>query len=258
MRCVSCEADINAKWRHAINSNNCPFCGALIMEEHLKNLLSALGEIMDKLEEHPEYLEDWLKTNYKFVKEGSIQAMAPTKKSESNSEEFMAKVRTEDGIIDVPTKKLSNAAKTNDFFKRADAKNPAQKTQHIKEMVNKIRTQGSSGIMSNSNSEELSSANITPEMLGRANADEVEQMEKIIMAEQGIPMGMQADIDDVDDLDHLPPSPFLNMPAQGQYADPSEYNAKDAMRLQNSLNKTASARNKMLNGSAGKGGFSRS
>jgi len=40
MRCVSCETEIDPKWAHAINNNICPYCGKIILEEHLKNIHS--------------------------------------------------------------------------------------------------------------------------------------------------------------------------------------------------------------------------
>ena len=43
MKCTSCEREIDPKWRHAIDTNLCPFCGLFIMEERLKDLFFSLS-----------------------------------------------------------------------------------------------------------------------------------------------------------------------------------------------------------------------
>src|SRR5579885_95705 len=71
MKCITCEVEINPKWKHAIDINVCPFCGQHIMEEHLKNLLTSLGETMEKLQAYPQQLDDWLLSNYNYIKTDS-------------------------------------------------------------------------------------------------------------------------------------------------------------------------------------------
>ena len=71
MKCMSCSEQINSKFKHAIESNTCPFCGSLIMEEGLKNLLTDLRGIMDKLSAYPEELKDFLYSNYSLINESA-------------------------------------------------------------------------------------------------------------------------------------------------------------------------------------------
>src|SRR5208282_6533600 len=71
MRCISCETEINPKWKHAIDINVCPFCGKHIMEEHLKNLFSSLGQTMDQLQQYPDQLNDWMLSNHNYIKTDS-------------------------------------------------------------------------------------------------------------------------------------------------------------------------------------------
>jgi hypothetical protein len=49
MKCVTCQTEINPKWKHAIDINVCPFCGKNIMEEHLKNCLVSLAAAMEEM-----------------------------------------------------------------------------------------------------------------------------------------------------------------------------------------------------------------
>ena len=68
MKCTSCDTDINPKWLHAISNNVCPNCGQHIMQEHLKNLLTSLRETMEKLQEYPNEVDDWMLSNFNFIK----------------------------------------------------------------------------------------------------------------------------------------------------------------------------------------------
>src|SRR5574338_267235 len=71
MKCISCETEINPKWKHAIDINVCPFCGEHIMEEHLKNCLSNLAVAMEDMLKYPDQLNDWLLSNHQFIKTDS-------------------------------------------------------------------------------------------------------------------------------------------------------------------------------------------
>src|SRR5271154_6066712 len=71
MKCVSCETEINPKWKHAIDINVCPFCGQHIMEEHLKNCVAALAAAMEEMQKYPEQLNDWMLSNHSYIKTDS-------------------------------------------------------------------------------------------------------------------------------------------------------------------------------------------
>ena len=69
MKCMSCEANINPKWTHAISSNICPFCGESILEEELKASLSSLKELMDEVTDKCSVqLDTWILANYGYKK----------------------------------------------------------------------------------------------------------------------------------------------------------------------------------------------
>ena len=68
MKCVSCSEEISSKFKHAIESNMCPFCGSTIMPEDLKSNLIDLRMIMDEMiKSYPDNLKEFLLTNYDLV-----------------------------------------------------------------------------------------------------------------------------------------------------------------------------------------------
>ena len=67
MKCISCDSEINPKWKHAIEQNSCPYCGQHIMDENLKSLLSVLTDAMERMQEYPDQLNDWMLFNYNFI-----------------------------------------------------------------------------------------------------------------------------------------------------------------------------------------------
>jgi hypothetical protein len=132
MKCISCEIDINPKWKHAIDQNICPFCGQSIMEELLKGLLTTLQDTMEKLQSYPDQLNDWLLSNYNFIKTDSpnLKNYVPKEaikelRKELDNEEFdrkrsVIKVKTGDGEEEVVTEKVQSDSKTAGFFERAE------------------------------------------------------------------------------------------------------------------------------------------
>lgn len=101
------------------------------MEELLKSLLSNLQETMDKLQQYPDQLNDWLLSNYQFIKTDSpnLKSFLPKEilkemKREYDQEEFekkkqIIKVKTEQGEEEVVTEKIQSDSKTSSFFERA-------------------------------------------------------------------------------------------------------------------------------------------
>lgn len=137
MECISCEADINPKFKHAIEQNVCPFCGGSIMEELLKSLLISLQETMAKMQEYSEQLDDWLLSNYNYIKTDSpnLVAYVPQEvlkelKKDSDDQEFQrkrrlekVKIRNEDGKVEeqeVLVEQIQSNARTAGFFERAE------------------------------------------------------------------------------------------------------------------------------------------
>lgn len=136
MKCITCEAEINPKFKHAIEQNACPFCGGSIMEELLKSLLISLQDTMQKLQAYPDQLSDWLLSNYSYIKTDSVdiidyvpqEALRELKK-ELDDEDFdrkkkIIKVRTDRGEEEVVTEKIQSDSKTASFFERAELIKP--------------------------------------------------------------------------------------------------------------------------------------
>jgi Zn-finger nucleic acid-binding protein len=174
MKCISCETEINPKWRHAIDINVCPFCGQHILEEQLKNLLADLAKTMTALQVYPEQLNDWLLSNHSYIKTDSPnlgmylpkEAIKDLRKA-IDEEEFdkrkqVIKVKTDRGEEEVIVEKIQSDAKTNSFFERAEAlkdppkkkgeepeppKSVAEKTQQYREMAKEIKRNAAKGII---------------------------------------------------------------------------------------------------------------
>jgi hypothetical protein len=132
MKCVSCETEINPKWRHAIEQNVCPYCGDSIMEELLKGLLSTLQDTMDKLGSYSAQLNDWLLSNYGFIKTDALdlkdyvsKEVLRDMKREFDHDEFdrkksIIKIKTEHGEEEeVLVEQIQSNSKTAGFFERA-------------------------------------------------------------------------------------------------------------------------------------------
>jgi hypothetical protein len=148
MKCISCETEINPKWAHAIEINVCPFCGKHIMEEHLKNCITALAAAMGEMLKYPEQLDDWLLSNHSYIKTGSPDLVKylpeevmqqlfkkPAKSADAPEEPQVSiqKIKVPDGkggftVETVQVEKTQSAEKTNSFFERAEVLKGAGKT----------------------------------------------------------------------------------------------------------------------------------
>lgn len=88
MKCLSCESIVDPKWKHAIDSNLCPFCGSSIMDEVLKVHLSTLAEVMVLLnEQYTEQLDDWLSSNYNYFKKNKFKNNANSQQDQNQDSE---------------------------------------------------------------------------------------------------------------------------------------------------------------------------
>lgn len=154
MKCISCETEINPKWKHAIDINVCPFCGQHIMEEHLKNCVAALAKAMEDMAKYQEQLDDWLLSNHNYIKTDSpdlisyvskedaistfklAEEVRRPEKKESASEEpqtFVKKIKVPDGkggvtVEEVIVEKRQSEEQTNGFFDRAEVLKGSGKT----------------------------------------------------------------------------------------------------------------------------------
>lgn len=249
MKCKSCETEINPKWKHAIDTNKCPFCGAEIMEEKLKNLFITLSSTLTELSEYPDQLNDWLLSNHSYIKTDSklLHTYLPKAVADAIDAKLIQptviKVQSGGEEQEVEVKKIQSDTKTDEFFKRAEAvkpnidgfKNTSEKTQHFKNMVDQIKKTGSgSGASSN--------AALLIEDSGGAALDPEELADLASMNDGG--------------SDDEIPAAVLAM-AASKGSGPA--NHKDLMLLQRMQdNQRASRENFENGGSRGKGGFSRS
>lgn len=154
MKCISCETEINPKWKHAIDINVCPFCGEHIMEEHLKNCVAALAKAMDDMMKYPEQLDDWLRSNHNYIKTNSPDLIKFVSKEEvietfklaeskvksatkdvasEEPQTFVKKIKVPDGkggvtVEEVIVEKRQSEEETNGFFDRAEVLKGSGKT----------------------------------------------------------------------------------------------------------------------------------
>ncbi len=241
MKCTSCSSDINPKWKHAVDTNLCPFCGQLIMDAELKALLSTLTTTLEQLSGHSEYVEDWLRT-HGYVREDKIvyvQAPAP------------ATVEAAKAVPALPkdTLQIQDQEVTNKFFKNAEATKIVSKTQHLKEMAAQIKKQGVASLTA-----DPYGGMISAEALNNADPEVVADLQEILGSSQEIASSLPATGDDEDEIHPI----ALAMAQVAGGGNKGQSNAKDLMKLQQLQSKTSHARNRMLSGSGGKGSFSRS
>jgi Zn-finger nucleic acid-binding protein len=181
MKCLSCQTEINPQWKHAIDINVCPYCGKMILEEHLKNLLSTLRETMEQMQQYPDQLNDWMLSNYNYIKtDGDLTPYLPKELAAKKESKTIISVETENGTQQVEVEKIQSEEKTNDFFRRAEAikkTNPqsiSEKTRKLKEMAEQIKKAGSTGV--SDDGEELF---ISAEMMDNADPQAVAEYQSM-------------------------------------------------------------------------------
>lgn len=235
IKCISCEFEINPKWRHAIEMNICPTCGKSIMDEHLKNLFVSLSVTMEKLQQYPDQLNDWMLSNYNFIKTDSslLPTYCPKEASKLDDESFqkrknkksIVKVKTESGEEEVETESLQSEERTNLFFKRAEAvqkskefANAAEKTEYLKKIAQQIKKSGGTQRPSDDGENE---------MIYDGNSEEVtiEEMQSVL--EGGETYSSLPDIGD----DEKIPSHILNMSKMAKGKGNKNQDMEDLQKL---------------------------
>lgn len=257
MKCMSCEVEINPKWKHAININVCPFCGASIMEEHLKNLFSSLSETMENLSVYRDQLDDWLLSNHNYIRTDSEKIIQYLPKDHIDNlvdaakrkegRKFTDKIIKENGEEEeVIVEKIQSDEKTQDFYKRAGIStktNITEKKEKFKEMVKEIKRNGITSLLDSNDVEIISS-----DKLGEADPEIVSEFESALSGSDVI----QSSLPDHDGGEEIPSvvanwvSRASNSPSQN-----NDSSHKDLMKLKNLHSKSRRGLED------GKGGFSR-
>lgn len=263
MKCISCEMEINPKWKHAIDINICPFCGQGIMEEHLKQLFAALRETMDRLQAYPNQLNDWMLSNHNYIKTDSPllgdylpdhhkkEVVKDVPKEEDKR--FVVTVKTESGEQEVIAEKIQDDSKTNEFFKRADIIKPnvdgfqstSERNSHLKKMVQQIKRSGSTAI-----DEKGEVSSISPEMIENADPEAIAEYTSLMSDDNLVSSSLPSSDIDGDEI----PSVVLNMANQATKSGAN--GTKDLLKLQQMHDRVSESRRNFESGA--KGGFSRS
>lgn len=271
MKCISCDSEINPKWKHAIDQNVCPYCGQSIMDENLKNLLANLADTMEKMQEYPDQLNDWMLSNFNFIKIDSpdivnylpVDFLQEVRKIEEEKDfhhrkenkKFTVKVKTEAGEQEVQAEKIQSQDKTNEFFKRAEAVKPrlegfkdaSEKTQHLKHLAQQIKRAGVPLLANEDGDSEF----LSPELIEAADPDAVVEMRSLLEGNE-----ISSAIADPSLDDDIPPA-VLNMANRSRNSK-SGNNPADVYKLQQLQNRLSKSKQNFESGSArGRGGFSR-
>jgi hypothetical protein len=246
---MSCQSDVNPKWKYAIDTNLCPCCGKIIMQEEIKKLLTTLSDSIEGLLKYPEYLDDWLFLRFNFVPASKIQILekqieelklklSANRISDKDCIESVNKINnevnevSEDSTDSVDKKQVNestlisvqNEQITNEFFKRSNADKIVKNSKNIKDLVSRIKNSSIQDTMENS-------SNIT----------------------EYIEPEITSSLDTPDDLDHIPDSVLAFANDTKDFVS-SGYNKKDLDKLRELQEKSRGARQRMLSG-ANKGGF---
>jgi len=278
MKCISCETEINPKWKHAIDINVCPFCGKHIMEEHLKNCVAALSDAMDAMAKYPEQLDDWLLSNHNYIKTDSpgLKAYLPKEaikemRKALDDEEFQEKkksivkikTRDEDGNVteqDVEVEKMATDDRTQTFHDRAnnmlkaekavdgEPKSVATKTKDLRAVAEKVKREVAAAM---SSKEGGMASMISKESLAEADPEAVAEFQAVIssgdIVASSLPPTSDGDDDEI-------PSVVLAMASMKKGGADGGANEKDLRALANMQAKVQGGA-KRLN--SGKGSFSR-
>lgn len=236
MKCMSCQSDINPKWKHAIDTNLCPCCGNTIMEEEVKKLLAALSDSMEGLSKHPEYLNDWLLSRFNFVPATQVQDLEKQveelkKKAFSATAvkiKEQAQARAEEPVVDSEstTVAVQDEQVTSEFFKRSEADKVVKNTKNLKDLVSQIK---STGVQAGTTSDLMVHEDAEPEIMSSLDSTDDEQ---------------------------IPPSVLAFANAAKMPGGAAGYNPRDLAKLQELQERSGGARQRMLAG-GNKGGFSR-
>ena len=242
MKCMSCSENINSKFKHAIESNTCPFCGSLIMEEVLKNLLTDLRSVMDKLSAYPEELKDFLHSNYSLINESDFVRTVPqttTHSSVSKAADIINHSIDEDLDLDDNEDEnsgtpLLNSEKMNLIMQRAGANKINNRKEDFKNLVNRIK----SGSLSTNQIASLPDDTI--DALDRNELSEIESAVNMSVNNGGVDSFMTDSNQDSDSYDDEIPSHVLNFANKKSGSNLSYHDSKDLERLQNMVKKARS------------------
>lgn len=289
MKCISCETEINPKWAHAIEINVCPFCGQHIMEEHLKNCITALATAMSEMMKYPEQLDDWMLSNHSYIKTSSpdlvnflpeeiLQALQKKpEKKESSPEEpkvTVQKIKVPDGkggvkIEEVLVEKTQSDEQTQGFFARAEVLGGSGKTSgkapksadeptapksvvEKTQNLKKLAQQIRTEVSQGLTNESGLAVIMRPDMIDQADPDAVAEFQAAITSGDIIASGLPT-VSDGDD-DEIPGvvQSMANR-AVSKQTGASGANARDEATLREMQNRVRNTQKKL-----GSGGFSRS
>lgn len=232
MKCISCNTEIDPKWKHAITKNSCPFCGKDILDDKLKKLFSTAESVLTELSNnYPSELEDWMRSNFLFVKPNKI-AQHHLNSNVKSAAKSNANIKTEiiDGEeVQVEGEVLNDSSVNDAFMQNAGAGNIVKERERLRKLAKEIREKGARMVEFTTEGDDTVSEE---DMEPIATSDLVEGMSAALSQSLSNP--------EHDNLPSFLPSTTVNNASRSDRADMA--------RLQRLMNKTENARNEMANG----------
>ncbi len=229
--------DIRIPDKYAIESNTCPFCGQKIMPDELKECIHNLSSALELFEDSfSSQLDDWIYSNYGYVKVGGDKFNKLLPEPKVIYKNKVAASSNEDDLEeDESLIAVQNPELTSKFFKNAEVSKTVARTDEFKKMVADIKSKN-------------------PKLAARQTMQ--------LLQEEDDDFDQDSDVEDISSGldnsygDDSIPAAVLAM--ANQKSRPShDYSSKDLVRLQQQRDRNLESRNNVINGTGGKGSFSR-
>lgn len=232
MKCASCNVNIDPKWKYAIEQNVCPFCGNNIMDEYLKNLLIALSDTMDKLSAYEEHLNDFMLSNFQFIKTSSpnlIDYLPQEQLLEYNSK---FKSNTKNSKVLEEKKEVNeevhvNNEITSEIFKRADLLKDGSSQNKFNTIAEKMAYIKSIAEKERNKKADKKTASVADININKLLAEDFSEFSDNLPDED---YNDDNDIFSGDDLDKIPSS-VLNAASKAKSAEASNKDLQTLKRL---------------------------
>ena len=268
MKCNSCKAEIDTKWKFAIDRNSCPFCGEEILPVELKEKIDAINTLFNSFPQaYLSDIEDWLFSHFNLVKINSekfFNLMPPKidveklkseweesfSKNQKTSEKSFENLLAEDEDDKDPSLlKKHDQNITDQFFKRTGVNNPGERTEKLKSLVKQIKKGTNTNLIQEEEFEDDESDEDSDFSDQELNKLQLTTVAESFDSKNLINSSLQSsDEDDDDDVPMALVSAMKNMKN-------GNGNNKDLIALQQMQSKNKSSKNRML---SGRGAFSRS
>lgn len=179
MRCISCQNQIDPKFKHAISQNQCPMCGGAVMSVELHKILNKLQKIMEEAKPFMVEIEGWLFTNYSIGK---------SKQQNQRSDNSNSSETDEGGIFDTDMDE-ETIRKQTELAKQFQQRAGVPKVNSgLKSVVNQIKAAGTNADISEfvGVDPDYGPIDMSKEVSAPLSSEEKDQMKSIINAQYSV------------------------------------------------------------------------